>query len=96
MNVPYTVVQGRCTNPMTTRILLEAGGTYYSYVHAGGFLSLPPDGIFDIGVTELSTAINPATGAPFVPRANYTYRALSEYRRDTASTNNWNAAATTM
>jgi hypothetical protein len=93
LNVPYTVVQGRWTNPMTTRILLEAGGTYYSYVHAGGFLSLPPDGIFDIGVTELSTAINPETGTPFAPRANYTYRALSEYRRDTASPNNWNAAA---
>jgi hypothetical protein len=35
----------------------------FSYIHADGFLSLPPDGIFDIGVTELSTAINPATGA---------------------------------
>jgi len=62
LNVPYTVVQGRWTNPMTSRLLLEAGATYYSYRHAGGFLSLPPDGIFDIGVTELSTAINPVTG----------------------------------
>jgi hypothetical protein len=93
LDVPYTVVQGRWTDPMTTRLLLEAGGTYYSYVHAGGFLSLPPDGIFDIGVTELSTAINPATGTPYAPRANYNYRALSEYRRDTASPNNWNASA---
>ncbi|HTM02483.1 MAG TPA: TonB-dependent receptor [Vicinamibacterales bacterium] len=92
LNVPYTVVQGRWTNPATTRLMFEAGGTYYSYVHAGGFLSLPPDGIFDIGVTELSTAINPATGTPYAPRANYVYRALSEYRRDTASPNNWNAA----
>ena len=72
--------------------MLEAGGTYFSYLHAGGFLSLPPDGIFDIGVTELSTAINPATGTPYAPRANYTYRALSEYRDDTASPNNWNAS----
>ena len=71
LDVPYTVVQGRWTNPMTNRLLLEAGGTYYSYRHAGGFLSLPPDGIFDIGVTELSTAINPATGAPYAPRSNY-------------------------
>jgi hypothetical protein len=92
LDVPYTVVQGRWTNPMTTRLLLEAGATYYSYRHAGGFLSLPPDGIFDIGVTELSTAINAATGAPYAPRANYTYRALSEYRDDTASPNNWNAS----
>ena len=92
LNVPYTVVQGRWTNPMTTKLLLEAGATYYSYRHAGGFLSLPPDGIFDIGVTELSTAINPVTNRPYAQRANYTYRALSEYRDDTASPNNWNAS----
>jgi Carboxypeptidase regulatory-like domain len=92
LDVPYTVVQGRWTNPMTNKLLLEAGGTYYSYRHAGGFLSLPPDGIFDIGVTELSTATNPATGRPYAPRANYVYRALSEYRDDTASPNNWNGS----
>jgi hypothetical protein len=92
LNVPYTVLQGRWTNPLTSRLLLEAGGTYFSYIHAGGFLSLPPDGIFDIGVTELSTAINPATGAQYAPRSNYVYRAISEYREDTASPNNWNAS----
>ena len=92
LDVPYTVVQGRWTNPMTTRLMFEAGGTYYSYRHAGGFLSLPPDGIFDIGVTELSTAVNPTTGSPYAPRSNYVYRALSEYRSDTASPNNWNAS----
>ena len=43
-------------------------------------------------MTELSTAINPATGAQYAPRANYVYRALSEYRDDTASPNNWNAS----
>src|SRR5688500_3158489 len=93
LEVPYTVVQGRWTNPLTSRLLLEAGGTYFSYLHAGGFLSLPPDGVFDTGVTELSTAINPVTGTPYAPRPNYTYRALSEYRDDTASPNNWNASA---
>jgi len=92
LDVPYTVLQGRWTNPLTSRLLLEAGGTYFSYRHAGGFLSLPPDGIFDIGVTELSTAFNPATGAPYAPRSNYTYRAVSEFREDTASPNNWNAS----
>ena len=92
LDVPYTVLQGRWTNPMTSRLLLEAGGTYFSYRHAGGFLSLPPDGIFNIGVTELSTAINPATGAQYAPRSNYVYRAVSEYREDTASPNNWNAS----
>ena len=92
LNVPYDVVQGRWTNPMTSKVLLEAGATYYWYRHAGGFLSLPPDAIFDIGVTELSTAINPATGGQFAPRSNYTYRAISEYREDTASPNNWNGS----
>jgi hypothetical protein len=92
LDVPYTVLQGRWTSPLTNRLLLEVGGTYYSYLHAGGFLSLPPDGIFDIGVTELSTAINPATGAQYAPRSNYVYRAVSEYRDDTASPNNWNAS----
>jgi hypothetical protein len=92
LDVPYTVLQGRWTNPLTNRMLLEAGGTYYSYRHAGGFLSLPPDGIFDIGVTESSTLINPATGAQYAPRSNYVYRAISEYREDTASPNNWNTS----
>jgi hypothetical protein len=92
LDVPYRVLQGRWTSPLTNRLLLEAGATYYSYLHAGGFLSLPPDGIFDIGVTELSTAINPATGAQYAPRSNYVYRAVSEYREDTASPNNWNAS----
>jgi hypothetical protein len=92
LDVPYNVLQGRWTNPRTNKVLLEAGATYYSYRHAGGFLSLPPDGIFDIGVTELSTANNAATGKPYAPRANYVYRALSEYRDDTASPNNWNAS----
>jgi hypothetical protein len=93
LEAPYTIVQGRWTNPVTNRLLLEAGGTYYSYEHAGGFLARPPDAIFDIGVSEQSTAINAATGAPWAPRAGYTYRALSEYREDTASPNNWNASA---
>ncbi len=92
LDVPYSVLQGRWTNPLTNRLLLEAGATYFSYEHAGGFLSLPPDGIFDIGVTETSTAINPATGAQYAPRSNYVYRAVSEYREDTASPNNWNAS----
>jgi Carboxypeptidase regulatory-like domain len=92
LDVPYTVLQGRWTNPLTNKLLLEAGATYYSYKHAGGFLSLPPDGIFDIGVTETSTAINPATGAQYAPRSNYVYRAISEYQEHTASPNNWNAS----
>jgi hypothetical protein len=92
LDVPYTVLQGRWTNPLTNKLLLEAGATYYSYRHAGGPLSIPPDGIFDIGVTETSTAINPATGAQYAPRSNYVYRAISDYQEHTASPNNWNAS----
>jgi hypothetical protein len=46
LEVPYTIVQGRWTHPLTSRLLFDAGATYYSYRHAGGFLSLPPDGVF--------------------------------------------------
>ena len=90
---PYTVLQGRWSSPTTNRLLLEAGGTYYSYRHAGGPGALPPDGIHDIGVTQISTAINPVTGAPYAPRGFYAYRALSQYDEHTASPNNWNASA---
>jgi hypothetical protein len=90
---PYHVLQGRWTSPLSNRLLLEAGATYYTYRHEGGFGSIPPDGILDIAVLEQSSAINPATGAPYAPRANYTYRALSEYAEHTASPNNWNASA---
>jgi hypothetical protein len=42
LDVPYTVLQGRWTNPLTNKLLLEAGATYYSYRHAGGPPSIPP------------------------------------------------------
>jgi len=42
LDVPYTVMQGRWTNPLTNRLLFEAGGTYYSYRHAGGPCPLLP------------------------------------------------------
>jgi len=90
--LPYTVVQGRYTAPLTNRVLVEAGGTYFSYEHFGGFGAISPDGIFDIGVTEISSANNPATGLPYAPRGFYTYRALSQYQSHTASPNNWNAS----
>jgi hypothetical protein len=90
---PYHVLQGRWTSPLSNRLLLEAGATYYKYRHEGGFGSIPPDGILDIGVTQISTAINPVTGAPYAPRGFYNYRAVSQYAEHTASPNNWNASA---
>ena len=59
----------------------------FSYYHAGGPGQLPPDGIFDlISVTEQSTAIDPATGIRYSPRANYAYRALSRPTTTTTAT----------
>jgi hypothetical protein len=90
---PYYVTQALWTAPMTNRLLLEAGFTRFSYYHAGGPGQLPPDGIFDIGVQEESTNINPATGLRYAPRADYNYRALSQYNDNYGNPNNWRASA---
>jgi hypothetical protein len=90
---PYYVTQALWTAPMTNKLLLEAGYTRFSYYHAGGPGQLPPDGIFDISVSEQSTAINPATNLPYAPRANYNYRALSQYSDNYGNPNNWRASA---
>jgi hypothetical protein len=90
---PYYMTQALWTAPMTSKLLLEAGYTRFSYYHAGGPGQLPPDGIFDIGVTEQSAAVNPATGLQYAPRANYVYRALSQYASNYGNPNNWRASA---
>ena len=90
---PYYMTQALWTAPMTNRLLLEAGFTRFAYYHAGGPGQLPPDGIFDIGVQEQSTATNPATGMPYAPRSNYNYRALSQYNSNYGNPNNWRASA---
>ena len=90
---PYSLTQALWTAPVTNKILLEAGYSRLWYEHAGGPGQLPPDGIFDISVTESSTAINPATGQPYVPRANYTYRALAQYADNESTPMHWRASA---
>jgi hypothetical protein len=90
---PYYLTQALWTSPVTNRILLEAGYSRLSYEHAGGPGQLPPDGIFDISVQEQSTATNPATGLPFAPRPNYTYRALAQYADNWSNPNHWRASA---
>jgi hypothetical protein len=94
IDFPYWLTQALWTNPLTNKILLEAGYSRLSYDHAGGPGQLPPDGIFDIGVTEQSTTANPAVGyiSP-VPRANYVYRALSQYSDNWSNPNHWRASA---
>ena len=90
---PYYLTQAMWTAPVTNKLLLDAGYSRLSYYHAGGPGQLPPDGINDISVTEQSTAINPATGQPYVPRANYIYRALAGYSDNYGNPNTWRAAA---
>jgi hypothetical protein len=93
-DMPYYVTQATWSAPMTSKLLLESGYTRFSYYHAGGPGQLPPDGIFNIGVTEQSTVPNAANGYTTpVPRANYVYRALSNYADNYGQSNNWRASA---
>src|SRR5687767_1908218 len=94
IDFPYYLTQVLWTNPITNKILLEAGYSRLSYDHAGGPGQLPPDGIFNIGVTEQSATANAAVGytSP-VPRANYAYRALSQYSDNWSNPNHWRASA---
>jgi hypothetical protein len=93
IDFPYWLTQALWTAPVTSKLLLEAGYSRLSYDHAGGPGQLAPDGVFNIGVTEASTAINAATGQPYAPRANYTYRALSQYADNWSNPNHWRASA---
>jgi Carboxypeptidase regulatory-like domain len=92
-NLPYHVNQAIWTAPMTNKLLLEAGFTRFMF--RGGTTGRPaPDGITDlIQVTEQSTAINPATGLQYAPRANYVYRGPSNWNPNYANPNNWRASA---
>jgi Carboxypeptidase regulatory-like domain/TonB-dependent Receptor Plug Domain len=94
IDFPYYLTQALWTAPMTNKILLEAGYSRLSYEHAGGPGQLPPDGIFGIGVTEQSTTASAALGYTNpVPRANYVYRALSQYADNWSNPNHWRASA---
>ena len=94
IDFPYYLTQVLWTAPITNKILFEAGYSRLSYDHAGGPGQLPPDGIFNIGVTEQSATANPAVGytSP-VPRANYVYHALSQYQDNWSNPNHWRASA---
>jgi hypothetical protein len=92
-NLPYHVNQAIWTAPITNRLLLEAGFTRFMF--RGGTTGRPaPDGIMNlIPVTEQSTAINPATGLPYAPRANFVYRSVATANPNYANPNNWRASA---
>jgi hypothetical protein len=92
-NLPYHVNQAIWSAPVTNKLLLEAGFTRFMF--RGGTTGRPaPDGITDlIQVTEQSTAINPATGLQYAPRANYVYRGVANYNPNYANPNSWRASA---
>ena len=93
-NLPYHVNQVVWNAPMTSKLLLEAGFTRFMF-RGGGTGRPAPDGITDlIQVTEQSTAINPATGLQYAPRANYVYRGTATWNPNYANPNNWRASAT--
>jgi hypothetical protein len=93
IDFPYTVTQVLWTNPLSNKILLEGGFSRLAYDHAGGPGQLPPDGIFNIMVTEQSTSVNPATGLPYAPRANYQYRALAQFNDNKSWPMTWRGSA---
>ena len=92
-NLPYHVNQVIWTAPMTSRLLLEGGFTRFMF--RGGTTGRPaPDGNMElITVTEQSTAINPATGLQYAPRANFIYRGPATANPNYANPNNWRASA---
>jgi hypothetical protein len=92
-NLPYHVNQATWSSPITNKLLLEAGFTRFMF--RGGVTGRPqPDGIINlIPVTEQSTAINPSTGLPYAPRANFVYRGVATANPNYANPNNWRASA---
>jgi hypothetical protein len=77
-DVPFYVNQGSWTMAASNKLLFEAGFQAFRYQPIFGHP--PPDGITNlIPVTEQSNAINPATGQPYAPVANYRYRAVESW-----------------
>src|SRR5688572_21650654 len=84
-DVPFYMNQFSWSLPATNRLLIEAG--YQPYRFEPIFGQPSPDAITGvIPVTEQSNAINPATGLPFAPVANYRYRAVESWGPAKAST----------
>ena len=77
-DVPFYVNQGTWTNTVSNKLLLDAGIQFFRYQPIFG--QPAPDGITNlIPVTQQSNAINPATGTPFAPVANFRYRGMETW-----------------
>ena len=76
--MPFYVNQGTWTNTASNKLLFDAGIQFFRYQPIFGHPA--PDGITNlIPVTQQSNAINPATGIPFAPVANYRYRGVESW-----------------
>jgi hypothetical protein len=84
---PYYVTQATWTMPMTSRLLLDAGFSRFSYINAaGGFGMVAPDAILDLIPVQEQRAIDGH-------RANFTYRGVANYMDNYANPNNFRASA---
>jgi hypothetical protein len=91
-DVPFYVNQGTWTMPASDKLLLEAGYTAFRYQPIFGHPA--PDADTSLTpVTELSNAINPATGLRYAPVANYRYRGVETWGPATGTTDDVLAAA---
>ena len=77
---PYYVTQATWTSPLTSRLLLDAGFTRFSYYHAGGPGQLPPDGIEIFWGAYLGTADEILISGPLGEVADDIARVRAEAR----------------
>ena len=72
-DLPYAVTQATWSNPLTNRILLEAGYSRFAYTTNGGTGTASPDGIFDQTPVTEQSAIDGHN-------ANFSYRGVNGFR----------------
>ena len=72
-DLPYAVTQATWSNPLTNRILLEAGYSRFAYTTNGGTGTASPDGIFDQTPVTEQSAIDGHN-------ANFAYRGVNGFR----------------
>jgi hypothetical protein len=77
-DVPFYINQGTWTMTASNKLLFDAGVQAFRYQPIFGHPA--PDGITNlIPVTQQSNTVNPATGIPFAPVANYRYRGVESW-----------------
>jgi hypothetical protein len=90
---PYYTTQATWTQPVTSRLLLEAGFSRLNYEPVFGRPA--SDSIFDmIPVSEQFASNSGTSDLAYAPRNNTTYRAIDDYIFGNARNNNVRASAT--